>query len=116
MDDDDGIERGGAANSSTGGGGGSDSKTAGGGGAGAAPAPKAKEIPTPQIDAVADYEALVEASYKLPESYIRTKKLPAILAPGGAFCGGWGVGGGGVGWVRGCGSFGTSWLYKLHFI
>jgi hypothetical protein len=49
---------------------------------------KAKEIPVPEIDKVADYEALVEANYKLPESYIRTKKLPQILPPGGA-CLGW---------------------------
>ncbi len=45
---------------------------------------KAKEIPIPEIDVVADYETLVEATYKLPESYIRTKKLPQILPPGGA--------------------------------
>lgn len=82
MEEDDGIERGGSS-ASTGGNSdkGGNSKTAASAGAAA---PKAKEIPTPQIDAVSDYEALVEANYKLPESYIRTKKLPAILPPGGA--------------------------------
>jgi hypothetical protein len=96
-EDDDGIERGGSSASGGGGGGGGAAGEKGGcktgvtsaleraksltlGGASA----KAKDIPTPQIDTVADYEALVEANYKLPDSYIRTKKLPQILPPGGA--------------------------------
>eukprot|EP00624_Nannochloropsis_granulata_P003888 evm.model.NODE_2948_length_7831_cov_34.177883.2 len=44
--------------------------------------PKAKEIPVPQIDTSAEYDSvMVEASFKLPESYIRTKRLP-LLPPG----------------------------------
>jgi len=43
---------------------------------------KAKEIPVPQIETSADYDTVVaEASFKLPDSYIRTKKLP-LLPPG----------------------------------
>jgi len=41
--------------------------------------PKAKEIPVPQIDTSAEYDTImVEASFKLPESYIRTKKHPLL--------------------------------------
>lgn len=96
-DDDDGMERGGSSASApaqaSGGGGDKESKS----GLTSAleraksltlvASAKAKEIPTPQIDNVAEYEALVDRSYKLPDSYIRTKKLPQILAPGGTWVG-----------------------------
>lgn len=39
------------------------------------------EIPVPIVQTVDDYEKNVEATYKPPESYIRTKKVQ-LLPPG----------------------------------
>lgn len=94
LDDDDGLERGGSSASAFAQAGGGGDKGSNSGLTSAleraksltlVASVKAKEIPTPQIDNVPDYEALVDKSYKLPDSYIRTKKLPQILAPGGTY-------------------------------
>jgi len=37
-----------------------------------------KEIPTPIVEEVTDYEQLVDTTFKLPLSYIRTKKHPLL--------------------------------------
>lgn len=41
-----------------------------------------KDIPTPIVEQVSDYEQLVDASFKLPLSYVRTKRHPLLQSNG----------------------------------